>query len=295
MTITALSERALMHLLSSRFGHRVMRDLGLVDSNEPVRRLITQGIVMKDGGKMSKSLGNVVSPTDMIERFGADTVRMFMLFAAPPEKDIDWNDKAVEGQYRFLGRVWRTVTGSLSAIEGVPSAQNMEGLEGADLATFRIVHKTIEAVSRDIGERLMFNTAIARIMELVNHLSSYEPESEAGKAVLRLACESLATLLYPFAPHLGEQLWSELGHEGFLLEQPWPEHDAAAVVDDLVKIAAQVNGKLRATIEVARDADADAIKAAALAEEGVQRHIDGKEGKKAIGVPGRLVNFVVAR
>ncbi|MDF1565826.1 MAG: leucine--tRNA ligase [Deltaproteobacteria bacterium] len=287
-------EHAVMHLLYFRFWHKVMRDLGMVKSDEPVTRLVTQGIVMKGGAKMSKSLGNVVSPTDMIERYGADTVRMFILFAAPPEKDIDWNDDAVEGQFRFLSRLWRAVAGRLDEVEGAAVAASMEGLEGADLETFRKVHKTIEAVSRDLGERLMFNTAIARIMELVNHLSGYQPSAGAGQGVLRLAFESLATLIYPFAPHIGEALWHELGHEGFLLERPWPEHDPKAVVDDTVTLAVQVNGKMRGTIEVARDADTETVKAAALAEPAVQRHTEGKELKKAIVVPGRLVNFVVA-
>ncbi len=286
-------EHAVMHLLYFRFWHKFMRDLGLVAGDEPVKRLVTQGIVMKGGAKMSKSLGNVVSPRDMIDKYGADTVRMFILFAAPPEKDIDWNDDAVEGQYRFLGRVWRTVAGRLGELGDADPAASADGLEGDDLATFRVVHKTLQAVNRDIEGRLSYNTAIARIMELVNHLQGYQPQGEPGQGVLRLAFETLATVLYPFAPHLGEELWHRLGHETLLLERAWPDHDPAAVIEDTLTLAVQVNGKLRASIEVAADADAETIKAAARADANVQRHLEGKTVRKEIVVPRRLVNFVV--
>ena len=286
-------EHAVMHLLYFRFWHKFMRDLGLVAGDEPVKRLVTQGIVMKGGAKMSKSLGNVVSPRDMIDKYGADTVRMFILFAAPPEKDIDWNDDAVEGQYRFLGRVWRTVVGHLGELGDAAPAASGEGLEGEDLATFRAVHKTLQAVNRDIEGRLSYNTAIARIMELVNHLQGYRPDGVAGQGVLRLAFETLATVLYPFAPHLGEELWHRLGHETLLLERAWPDHDPKAVIEDTLTLAVQVNGKLRGSIEVAADAGAETIKAAARADANVQRHLEGKTLRKEIVVPGRLVNFVV--
>ncbi|RMG15002.1 MAG: leucine--tRNA ligase [Deltaproteobacteria bacterium] len=286
-------EHAVMHLLYFRFWHKVMRDLGLVETDEPVRRLVTQGIVMKDGAKMSKSLGNTVSPTEMIEKFGADTVRMFMLFAAPPEKDIDWNDAAVEGQFRFLGRVWRTVVGRAAEVEGVEAQSTMEGLEGADLETYRLVHKTTQAVTHDLAERLSFNTAIARIMELMNHLGGYAPSSETGRRVLRLAFERVCQLLHPFAPHLTEAAWEALGGKGLLLETAWPEVDEAATRDETVRIAVQVGGKLRGQVEVPRDADEATILEAARAQENVRRHLEGKTVRKEIVVPGRLVNFVV--
>lgn len=282
-----------MHLLYFRFWHKVMRDLGLVETDEPVRRLVTQGIVMKDGAKMSKSLGNTVSPTEMIQKYGADTVRMFMLFAAPPEKDIDWNDDAVEGQFRFLGRVWRTVVGRASEVEGVEAALSMEGLEGPDLETYRRIHKTVKAVTRDVGERLSFNTAIARIMELMNHLAAYRPEGEAGRRVLRLAFERVCQLLHPFAPHLTEAAWEALGGEGLLLESGWPAFDEAATRDETVRIAVQVNGKLRGEVEVPAAAEREEVLAAAKAHENVQRFLEGKAVRKEILVPGRLVNLVV--
>jgi leucyl-tRNA synthetase len=286
-------EHAVMHLLYFRFWHRVMRDLGLLKSDEPVKRLVTQGIVMKGGAKMSKSLGNVVSPRDMIDKFGADTVRMFILFAAPPEKDIDWNDDAVEGQFRFLARVWRLVAGRIEEVQGVSAAEGGDGLDDASREVWRTIHKTIAAVSRDIGERLMLNTAIARIMELTTALVGFEPQDDAGRGVLRLGFETLATLLHPYAPHLTEELWSRLGHEGFLMDRPWPAHDPAAVVEDTVTLAVQVNGKLRGSVAVAAGASKEAALEAARAEPNVARHLEGKTVRKEIVVPGRLVNFVV--
>ncbi len=285
-------EHAVMHLLYFRFWHKVMRDLGLVESDEPVKRLVTQGIVMKDGAKMSKSLGNTVSPTEMIEKYGADTVRMFMLFAAPPEKDIDWNDDAVEGQFRFLGRVWRTVVGRADEVAGVEAAGSPEGLEGADLETYRRVHKTVKAVTHGVGERLSFNTAIARIMELMNHLGSYHPEGESGRRVLRLAFERVCQLLHPFAPHLTEAAWERLGGEGLVLESGWPAYDDAATRDETVRIAVQVNGKLRGEVEVPADAPKEEVLAAARAHDNVRRFLEGKTVRKEILVPGRLVNLV---
>jgi len=286
-------EHAVMHLLYFRFWHKVMRDLKLVSGDEPVKRLVTQGIVMKGGAKMSKSLGNVVSPTEMIERFGADTVRMFMLFAAPPEKDIDWNDDAVEGQHRFLARVYRLVMSRREEVLGERAASSLEGLEGEDRESYRVIHKTIAAVTRDIGDRLIFNTAIARIMELVNHLYAYRPESKVGLGVLRLGFERLACLLYPFAPHLGEELAAQLNHEGFLLESAWPSFDPSALVDELCTYAVSVNGKVRGTLQAEKDAAEESVKAAAREVQSVARHLEGKQERKVIFVPGRLVNFVV--
>ncbi len=285
-------EHAVMHLLYFRFWHKVMRDLGLLSSDEPVRRLVTQGIVMKGGAKMSKSLGNTVSPAQMIEKYGADTVRMFILFAAPPDKDIDWNDEAVEGLYRFLARVWRLIAGRLEEVRGIAPAESVESLGGDAKNVWRTIHQAVEAVTRDIGERLMLNTAIARIMELTTALVGFKPADDAERSVLRLGFETLLFLLHPYAPHLTEELWSEMGGEGFLIGHAWPRHDPEALIADTMTLVVQVNGKLRGSVEVPIDAGKDAALEAARSEPNVARFLEGKSIRKEIFVPGRLVNFV---
>jgi len=289
-------EHAVMHLLYFRFWHRVMHDLGLTREKEPCTRLVTQGIVNgPDGRKMSKRWGNVVQPGPMVNRFGADTVRLFMLFAAPPEKDIDWSDEQVDGLFRFLTRVWRLFHGRQDCFRADPAAA--AGAAGAFLELRRRTHRTIKKVTDAMESDLKFNTAIAALMELVNELSPLEPSSDAERAAVREALLALAVLLCPFAPHAGEELWHEVrgaaARDRILADEPWPEADPALVVADTVTIAIQVNGKLRGEVQAALAASEAEVRALAEAEERVKAHLAGKTIRKVVFVPRRLVNFVV--
>ncbi len=290
-------EHAVMHLLYFRFWHRVMEQLGLVFEKEPVTRLVTQGIVNgPDGRKMSKRWGNVVQPGPMVDRFGADTMRMFMLFAAPPEKDIDWSDEQVEGQFRFLSRIWRIFHARQDCFL-VPERLLAEA-RGPFLELRRRTHRTVKRVSEGLEGDLKFNTSIAALMELVNELYALEPAGDADRAAVREALVAVATLLGPFAPHVAEELWHEvLGPEvrdRLLAEAPWPTFDPALVVADVVTVAVQVNGKLRGEIQVPIGAGEAEVRAAAEQEERVRAHLAGKSVRKVVFVPKRLINFVVA-
>ena len=287
-------EHAVLHLLYARFFTKVLRDLGYCNVDEPFSNLLTQGMVIKDGAKMSKSKGNVVDPNALIERYGADTARLFSLFAAPPEKDLDWSDQGVDGSFRFLNRVWRLVFEVLPAVKGAgaPDPEKL-GPEAKNLR--RAVHKTIKKVTEDIDGRFHFNTAIAAVMELVNAIQAFSQKSAPENvAVVREAVESVVRLLAPFVPHFAEELWSEIGHEGTLEEAGWPGYDAEAAVDEEVTVVIQVNGKLRSKLMVAPDIQEEAAKSAALADEKVQPFLEGKSVKKVVYVPGKLVNIVVA-
>ena len=287
-------EHAVLHLLYARFFTKVLRDLGYCNVDEPFSNLLTQGMVIKDGAKMSKSKGNVVDPNALIERYGADTARLFSLFAAPPEKDLDWSDQGVDGSFRFLNRVWRLVFEVLPAIKGAGAPdQEKLGPEAKNLR--RAVHKTIKKVTEDIDGRFHFNTAIAAVMELVNAIQAFSQKSAPENvAVVREAVESVVRLLAPFVPHFAEELWSEIGHEGTLEAAGWPGYDAEAAVDEEVTVVIQVNGKLRSKLMVAPDIQEEAAKSAALADEKVQPFLEGKSVKKVVYVPGKLVNIVVA-
>ncbi len=307
-------EHAVMHLLYFRFWNRVMRELGLVPVDEPCVRLVTQGIVNgPDGRKMSKRWGNVVAPGPMVRKYGADTVRLFMLFAAPPEKDIDWSDEQVEGLFRFLSRVWRIFHARQEAFRA--DAALLPRAQGKALELRRRTHRTIQKVTEafersraepavgggapagTVGGDLKFNTGIASLMELVNELYAFEPATDVDRAVVREALVSLATLLAPFAPHAAEELWHEvLGpavRDVVLAEQPWPAFDPALVVAETVRIAVQVNGKLRGEVEASVDADEGEVRALAEAESRVRAHLAGKTIRKVVFVPRRLMNFVV--
>jgi leucyl-tRNA synthetase len=287
-------EHAVMHLLYARFFTKVLRDMGYCDIDEPFTNLLTQGMVIKDGAKMSKSKGNVVDPNALIERYGADTARLFSLFAAPPEKDLDWSDQGVDGSFRFLNRVWKLVYETLSII-GSAAQLDVAGLTNEGRALRRQVHKTIRKVTEDIEERFHFNTAIAAIMELVNTLQAFEPKNSPQNApVVKEAIESVVMLLAPFVPHFAEELWSMLGHDKGVDQSGWPAYDPAAAIDEELLIVVQVNGKLRGKITVAASAVEDEVKGAALAEERVKPFIDGKSIRKVVYVPGKLVNIVVA-
>ena len=290
-------EHAVMHLLYFRFWHRVMEQLGLVFEKEPVKRLVTQGIVNgPDGRKMSKRWGNVVQPGPIVDRFGADTMRMFMLFAAPPEKDIDWSDEQVEGMFRFLSRVWRIFHARQECFL-VPD-RALADAAGPFLELRRKTHRTIKRVTEGLEGDLKFNTSIAALMELVNELYAIEPGSDPDRAAVKEALVAVAMLLAPFAPHVAEELWHEVLGPGvrdqLLAEAPWPSYDAALVVADVVTVAVQVNGKLRGEIQVPLAAGEAEVRALAEQEDRVKAHLAGKSVRKVVFVPRRLINFVVA-
>lgn len=286
-------EHAVLHLLYARFFTKVMRDLGHVRIDEPFVNLLTQGMVIKDGSKMSKSKGNVVDPNALIEKYGADTARLFSLFAAPPEKDLDWSDQGVEGSFRFLNRVWKLVKDVLPLIENAQPLDT-ESLTEEGKALRRTVHKTIRKVTEDVEERFHFNTAIAAVMELVNAVQSFEPKNGPANApVLKEALESIIRLLAPFVPHFAEELWEGMGHAGGIDAAGWPIVDESATIDDELLIVVQVNGKLRGKVTVAASAGEDEVKALALADAKVNSFIEGKAVRKVIYVPGKLLNIVV--
>ena len=284
-------EHAVLHLLYARFFHKLMRDEGLLDSDEPFKHLLTQGMVLKDGSKMSKSKGNTVDPQPLIEKYGADTVRLFILFAAPPEQSLEWNDEGVDGAARFLKRLWKLV---MMHIENSSDVVKLcvDALSSEQKTVRRKLHETIAKVSDDIGRRHTFNTAIAAVMELMNELVKVKDDSEQGRAVMRESIESIVLLLSPIVPHITQQLWNNLGHQSMLADAAWPSCDELALVRDEIELVVQVNGKLRAKINVAANADKDSIEAAALADEKIMTNIEGKTVRKVIVVPGRLVNIV---
>lgn len=334
-------EHAILHLLYARFFHKLMRDEGLVSSDEPFKNLLTQGMVLAEswfsqdekgkqtwyspldvepvkddkgavikgrlkrdgtevqyGGviKMSKSKNNGIDPQVLIDQYGADTLRLYIMFASPPEQTLEWSDSAVEGAHRFLNRVWRLVQGHVEQGVVAASADN-EGLDKAQKALRLKLHETLQKVSDDMGRRMHFNTAIAAMMELVNELSRFSDDSDAGRSVMQEALQTLVLMLSPMTPHISQALWEALTnaseHDDLVLTQAWPKVDKAALVKDEMELIIQVNGKLRGKVEVAAGADKDTILAAAKANEPVQKFIEGKEIVKEIVVPGRLVNLVV--
>ena len=285
-------EHAVMHLLYARFFTKVLRDLGYITCDEPFTKLLTQGMVIKDGAKMSKSKGNVVDPNGLIDRYGADTARLFSLFAAPPEKDLDWSDQGVDGSFRFLNRVWKLVHDRLDLINNSKTV-NLSALTGEERTLRRAVHKTIRKVTEDIEERFHFNTAIAAVMELLNVLQGAELATPQYGAVMKEALGSLVQMLAPFVPHITEELWQRMGHHTPLSETPWPDYDREAVVDDEALVVIQVNGKLRSKFTVPAGTDEETMKSIALADEKVLPFIEGKQVRKVICIPGKLVNIVV--
>ncbi len=281
-------EHAILHLLYSRFFTKVLYDAGMVSYEEPFRSLLTQGMVLKDGAKMSKSKGNVVSPDEMIEKYGADTVRLFILFAAPPERDLDWTDTGVEGSYRFLNRVWRLVE-SHTGVFAQASAPNPNNEASKEL--YRMTHYAIKKVTEDIGERYTFNTAISTIMELVNKLYAYP--SDADRGTLAFALETLVVLLAPITPHIAEELWQMIGKIGSVHEQTWPTYDPSALVLDEVEIVIQINGKVRDKLVVPNGLSKEELEALVVSHEKARALIGDKTVRKVIAVPGKLVNIVV--
>ncbi|NVN99598.1 MAG: leucine--tRNA ligase [Geobacteraceae bacterium] len=286
-------EHAVLHLLYARFFTKVLRDLGYVTVDEPFTNLLTQGMVIKDGAKMSKSKGNVVDPNNLIEKYGADTARLFSLFAAPPEKDLDWNDQGVDGSFRFLNRLWKLSAEILPFISNAPKV-DVSGLSDEGRSLRRLVHKTIRKVTSDIDERFHFNTAISAVMELVNGIQAFSQKNlPQNAALMKESIESTLLLLYPFVPHFAEELWEKVGHEGGIEKAGWPSFDPDAAADEELLIVVQVNGKLRGRVTVPVDATEESVTSLALGDEKVVVHLDGKTPRKIIYVPGKLLNIVV--
>jgi len=288
-------EHAILHLIYSRFWTKFMRDIGLVTNDEPIERLFTQGMVIKDGAKMSKSLGNVVSPDEMVARYGADAARLYSLFAAPPDRDLDWQDSGIEGIQRFLGRVYRFVLRNAGSSRSRAVASQVLSPEERQIQ--RKLHQTIKRVSDDFQGRWHFNTCISAIMELVNELYAYEekrsPTQERTSALLAEVQHDLVLLLAPFAPYLAHELWEMLGEKGSLLKAAWPKYDAELAKEEELEIPVQVNGKLRGRVTVPADASEGFVIERALADEKVQAAIAGKQIVKKIFVPGKLLNIVL--
>ena len=288
-------EHAILHLLYARFFHKVLRDLGLVNSDEPFKKLLTQGMVLKDGSKMSKSKGNTVDPQELIDQYGADTVRLFTMFAAPPELSLEWSDDGVAGAHRFLKRIHTLVTEHLNQGHHVSNEPvDLDGLSDEARDVYRKLHETIAKVSDDIGRRYHFNTAIASIMELTNSVMKFDAISDADRAVRSEAVEAIVILLSPITPHITEHLWSGLGHQNSLMDVPWPKVREDALTRNTLTLVVQVNGKLRGRIEVPSDADQATILTMARNEPQVTKFLKGMVEKKAIVVPQKLVNLVVA-
>ena len=286
-------EHAILHLLYARFFHKLMRDQGLLTSDEPFLRLLTQGMVLKDGTKMSKSKGNTVDPQSLIDNYGADTVRLFIMFAAPPEQSLEWSDSGVEGANRFLRRLWKQV--HQHSLGGKVVGLQTESLSEPQQALHRKTHETIKKVSDDYARRLTFNTAIAAVMELSNLLGKQASETDQDRAVIQEALEACVLLISPIVPHICHTLWNTLSDGSVSIDTaPWPSYSESALTQSTLKLAVQVNGKLRGNIEVDIDADKETIEAAALADSNAQRFTDGKTVRKIIVVPGRLVNIVVS-
>ena len=309
-------EHAILHLIYSRFFARVFRDLGMVDHSEPFTQLLTQGMVLKDGAVMSKSKGNVVDPDTMLENFGADALRLYVMFVAPPEKEVEWSDSGLRGSYSFLGRVWRLVDHWCETIggEGIQSPDACESFDAAEKALRRKAHDTIRRVTVDIEQRQQLNTAISAMMELVNELYAFSEKTVTGGparrteedvehagqvertetiCVVREAIEVLIKMLSPFAPHTAEELWAMLGHSTGLTAAPWPSFNAEVAKAEEIVIPVQVNGKVRARITVPADASEHDLERAALSDPAIQTHIAGKPVKKVVVAKGRLVSIVI--
>ena len=288
-------EHAILHLMYARFFTKALKDMGLISANEPFENLLTQGMVLKDGAKMSKSKGNVVSPEEIIEEYGADTARLFILFAAPPERDLEWNDQAVEGCFRFLNRVWRLITGNEELVKN-SGTEETKIANARDKELNRLIHHTVKRVTNDISERFNFNTALSAIMEYVNGIYEYIDNVQQDQKNLPLlfqAFERLLELLAPFAPHITEELWVRLHGQPGVHLQRWPEYDQEALKVDTVNMVVQVNGKVRHHAEVAIDATEEEIQEQVMALERIQDLVRNKTVVKVIVVPQKLINIVV--
>ena len=283
-------EHAILHLLYARFYHKLLRDEGLVNSDEPFTRLLTQGMVLKDGAKMSKSKDNVVDPQSLIDQYGADTVRLFSMFAAPPEQSLEWSDSGVEGAHRFLKRLWKLAAGHIAA--GSVEALNVALLNDRQRAVRRKTHETIAKVSDDYGRRQTFNTAIAAVMELTNELAKLATGEGQDLAIEREALRAATLMLAPIVPHICHRLWHNLGGDGSVMDAHWPELDPSALIRDNIEIVVQVNSKVRAKLEVPVNADKNTLENLAMEQPNVQKFLQGVTVRKVIVVPEKLVNIV---
>ena len=284
-------EHAILHLMYARFFQMALYDLGYTSNDEPFENLLTQGMVIKDGKKMSKSIGNVVSPAEIIEKYGADTARLFILFAAPPDRELDWSDTGVEGSYRFLNRVYRLVFELADMVKPVGSSYILE--TEADKSLAYEMNTTIKKVTEDVGGRFSFNTAISSIMELVNEMYRYKELDDINLGLLKAAVENLVLVLSPFTPHICEEMWQELGHEGTIYNESWPSYDEAAMVKDSVEIVVQINGKVKEKLMVPTGLDKETFQATVMDDEKTKALVEGKNVVKVIAVPSKLVNIVV--
>jgi len=286
-------EHAILHLLYARFYHRLLRDEGLVDGDEPFKRLLTQGMVLNNGAKMSKSMGNTVDPEEMINNYGADTVRLFMMFTAPPEQSLEWSDKAINGSFRFLKRLWTLVQSRRDDLLNTEEINSQDDFNEKQAILRRKTHQTIAKVSDDIGRRYTFNTAIAAVMELVNDLSVFQIEDEIDQKVAKEAITSVLLLLAPIVPHICNRLWLDLGFDQPIIDEVWPKHNPDLMMTDTLEIIVQVNGKLRSKITVDSSIGDPELEQLALMDEKIKKYTDDQTIKKIIIVPKKLVNIVI--
>jgi len=296
-------EHAILHLIYSRFFARVFRDLGMVDHEEPFQHMLTQGMVLKDGAVMSKSKGNVVDPDEMMQKFGADALRLYVMFVAPPEKEVEWSDTGLEGSWRFLARAWRIVDQWSDLIKhAVPVAGiDAASFDAAERQLRRKAHDTIRRVTVDVEQRIHLNTAVSALMELVNGLYAFSETAQKGGPVraqslsaLREAIEALIVMISPFAPHMAEELWEMTGHAGGIERATWPSFDEAVAKADEIVVPVQVNGKLRSRLTVPADTPESDLRERALADPAVRPHVEGKTIKSVVIVKGKLINVVAA-
>ncbi len=283
-------EHAIMHLLYARFFVKAFNEMGMIDFNEPFKNLLTQGMVLKEGTKMSKSKGNVVSPLEIIKEFGADTARLFVLFAAPPERDLDWSEQGVEGCFRFINRVYRLVD---ELTDVAKSSVKMGDLTKEDKAMRYTINATLKKVTEDLSEKFGFNTAISALMELINEMYKYKELDSRNEAVIKEGIETIVAILAPFAPHIGEELWTMIGKEGSIFDISWPKYDETALVKDEVEVVVQVNGKVRGKLSVAANISREEMQEAAMNDEKIKALVEGKTIVKVVAVPKKLVNIVV--
>ena len=283
-------EHAILHLLYSRFFVKAFNKMGMLDFKEPFKNLLTQGMVLKDGAKMSKSKGNVVAPSEIIKEYGVDTARLFVLFAAPPERDLEWSDQGVEGCFRFLNRVYRLV---YELADIAKSDLSLEELSKEDKAMRYTINNTLKKVTEDLNEKFGFNTAISSLMELINEMYKYKELDNRNEAVIKEGIETIVTILSPFAPHIGEELWTIIGKSGSIFDISWPKHDESALVKDEVEIVVQINGKVRGKLSVAANISREDMEKLAIEDEKIKSLVEGKNIVKVIAVPKKLVNIVV--
>jgi leucyl-tRNA synthetase len=288
-------EHAVGHLMYFRYFYKRLVDFGLIDiDKEPAKRLFVQGMVIKDGAKMSKSKGNVVDPNDMIEKYGADTTRMFSLFAAPPERDLEWNEAGVEGIFRFLNRVWNTVQAKLKLIKDADFPSDSNKYSQDEISLRRKTHQTIKKVTLEIDKRLHFNTAIAAVMELLNEVNSFDVDrNKYAGPILKEAIYNMIVLLSVFSPHIAEELYEQIGGGGFVVDHKWPEYNEDIAAEEMVTIVIQINGKLRGRIDMPVESDKKDVISMAKEEQKIAQYLEGMEVAKEVYVPNKLVNFVI--